>query len=211
MTTKKSILSKDFQVLLQVYEDIFVKNEKTYRNKLAQETGFSELEVDKSLDKMYDRLMIDYKIMKVENEQRMCVVIENDFLPFTRGLYNATEQFDFFVLCQIYEDTINNNPSYFSELKEKTGLSKKELSLNLDKLSDMGIIFYNFKKIENKNILCYEIEDDAMEFSKQQYLNLTKKIDTLTKSLDTSDRLSASTEIVDTIKQKHIKTDELKL
>ena len=94
MITKDQILSTDFCVLVQIYEDTEVKKEPAYFTKLLKETNLSSMQVNKSLDRLYDKIMIDMQIVKTEDgKQTMGFTISENFLPFTEGLYNATENF----------------------------------------------------------------------------------------------------------------------
>ena len=51
------------------------------------------MQLHKSLDRLYDRIMIDMQVVKIEGgDQVMGFTISEDFLPFTEGLYKATEE-----------------------------------------------------------------------------------------------------------------------
>ena len=93
MITKKQILSTDFCALIQIYEDTEIKKEPTYFTKLLKETGLPSMQLHKSLDRLYDKIMIDMQIVKTEDgKQTMGFTISENFLPFTEGLYKATEE-----------------------------------------------------------------------------------------------------------------------
>lgn len=81
---------------------------------------------------------------------------------------------DFSVLAQIYEDTvINEDVAYFSKLAKETGLSARELSKNLDQLSDLEIIYLKYQKIKDgKTLCCFYIDNDAMHLAEDQYNKL---------------------------------------
>ena len=93
MITKKQILSTDFCALIQIYEDTEIKKEPTYFTKLLKETGLPSMQLHKSLDRLYDKIMIDMQVVKIEGgDQVIGFTISEDFLPFTEGLYKATEE-----------------------------------------------------------------------------------------------------------------------
>ena len=100
--TKDRGLSKEFEVLLQIYEDTVINNDAVYFTKLLNETGFSRVELHRCLDRLYDRLMIDQKPASLKDGTKaVCFTISKDFLSYTKGLYNSTEKK---VDCNLCED-----------------------------------------------------------------------------------------------------------
>ena len=110
MITRDKILSTDFQVLLHIYEDNIRKIPATF-TRLMQQTELSRMQLGKSIDRLYDKIMIDAKPTVIKQQklqqyfeekvlnkevsvnkiQCMSFYISENFLPFTKGLYNATE------------------------------------------------------------------------------------------------------------------------
>lgn len=99
-------------------------------------------------------------------------------------MQNNREVNDFEVLAQIYEDTIiNGELAHYKKLVAETGLDKKYVSSNIDKLMDLCLINGDFKKdSNNKWVYCYFVSDEAMPIAKYNYEKLNEESLTLTKS-----------------------------
>ena len=93
MTKTEQVISHDFCVLLQIYEDTEIKKQPVFFKKLLENSDLSRTELNKSLDRLYDRAMIDTKIFVLKDETQVVgYVVNDDFLPFTKGLYNASKK-----------------------------------------------------------------------------------------------------------------------
>jgi len=93
MTDKKIELSIDFKVVLEIYKYTEIYKEQIYFSKLLKKTNLSRSELSKSIDKLYDKIMIDTQIETLKDgEKVVCFMISKNFLPFVKGLYNVIEQ-----------------------------------------------------------------------------------------------------------------------
>ena len=107
---KGKMLSTDFTVLVQIYEDNLKHIPSTY-TRLKNVTWLSRKELDISLDRLYDSMMIDYKPTVIKNQiqqyfeekvfnnkptsntiQCMSYYVGEGILPFVKGLYNCTQK-----------------------------------------------------------------------------------------------------------------------
>lgn len=105
----KNKLSTDFCVLLQIYEDN-VNNVLCTNKRLRTIMGLSRMELGKSIDKLSDLCMIimEYKSLPQQNLRQYfegnaldkkddvsswqvpCWFVDEDILPFLKGLHNST-------------------------------------------------------------------------------------------------------------------------
>ncbi len=93
MTIKKQRLSDDFEVLLYIYEQTEINNTNIYFKKIVEQTGMKQNVVSKSIDRLYDKMMIDAAWARKEDGcWAYCFRVSDSFMGFTKGLYNATQE-----------------------------------------------------------------------------------------------------------------------
>ena len=89
-------LSKDFEVLITIYERTVIFGEKiTYSDlkNILNNENWAKNQVSLSLDRLYDRNMIDVIDAFIKPDvQARCYCVSDRFLPYTQGLYNALER-----------------------------------------------------------------------------------------------------------------------
>ena len=95
MRQKEQVLSNDFQVCTKIYE--FNKNsEDIWYSKLVKvmNGSMSQSTISKSLDRLFDRGMIDGDWKKVDgNRWTRTFKITDEFEGFIKGLYEVTEEY----------------------------------------------------------------------------------------------------------------------
>jgi hypothetical protein len=92
MITKQKVLSDDFHVLVYIYEQTEIYKNNVYFKKIIEETGMKQNVVSKSIDRLYDKMMIDASWARREDGcWAYCFTVSDSFMGFTKGLYNATE------------------------------------------------------------------------------------------------------------------------
>jgi len=93
MITKEQVLSNDFLICIKIFESN-KNNEKIWFSKLVEEMQgkLSVSTVSKSLDRLFDRGMIDGDWEKVDGHWTRTLKITGEFSGFVEGLYNATEK-----------------------------------------------------------------------------------------------------------------------
>ncbi len=95
MAVATRVFSDDFQVCLKIYE-FNRKNEKIWFKKLVEEmdgvpTGPA---ISKSLDKLFDRGMIDGEWENVDGCWTRTLKVTGEFTGFIKGLYNIAGTLD---------------------------------------------------------------------------------------------------------------------
>lgn len=95
MVTKEQIFSNDFQVCLKIYE-FNQRNEKIWFNKLVKEMNGTPTQstISKSLDKLFDRGMIDGEWEKVNGCWTRTLKVTGEFTGFVKGLYNVVKELE---------------------------------------------------------------------------------------------------------------------
>ena len=90
MDATGQVISDDLQVCLKIYE-YNLRREKIWFNKLVEEMGGSPTQrtISKSLDKLFDRGMIDGKWEKVDGCWTRTLNVTGEFTGFIRGLHNT--------------------------------------------------------------------------------------------------------------------------
>ena len=93
MNQKEREVDKQFNILLYIYEETVVHEEDVYFTKIYENTGYKKLDVSSSLDNLYDQGMIDAKWQEMKDgSNAYCYYVDDDFMGFTKGLYNATRK-----------------------------------------------------------------------------------------------------------------------
>lgn len=93
MIQPREVLSNDFLVCTKIYE--FNKNnEDIWFSKLVKSMNGSPSQstISKSIDKLFDRGMIDGDWKKVEGRWTRTFKITSEFEGFVKGLYEVTEE-----------------------------------------------------------------------------------------------------------------------
>ena len=93
MIQPREVLSNDFLVCTKIYE--FNKNnEDIWFSKLVKSMNGSPSQstISKSIDKLFDRGMIDGDWKKVEGGWTRTFKITSEFEGFVKGLYEVTEE-----------------------------------------------------------------------------------------------------------------------
>ena len=92
MVAKGQVLSNDFLICLKIFE-ANQKGEKIWFSKLVEmmRGKISLSTVSKSLDRLFDRGMVDGDWEKVDGRWTRTLKITGEFSGFVEGLYNATE------------------------------------------------------------------------------------------------------------------------
>ena len=81
-------LSKEFELLIYIYEQTIINKEVVIERELPTKFKLmTSTEISRSIDRFYDRCMIDFNY---DNNLGRCITIEEDFLPYIKGLYNAS-------------------------------------------------------------------------------------------------------------------------
>jgi len=95
MVDARQVLSNDFLVCTKIYE--FNKNkEDVWFSKLVKSMNGSPSQstISKSIDKLFDRGMIDGNWKKVDGRWTRTFKITGEFEGFVKGLYEVTEEFE---------------------------------------------------------------------------------------------------------------------
>ncbi|MCL2607085.1 MAG: hypothetical protein FWD92_00800 [Methanomassiliicoccaceae archaeon] len=93
MVRKEQVLSNDFLVCTKIYE--FGKSgEDVWFSKLVKSMNGSPSQstISKSIDRLFDRGMIDGEWKKVEGRWTRTFKITGEFEGFVQGLYEVTEE-----------------------------------------------------------------------------------------------------------------------
>lgn len=94
MDTKSKQISNDFAILLYIYEQTEIQKEIVNFSKIVKETQFDQKIASKSVDRLYDNLMIDASWQKIENGYwAYCFSVSDEFKGFAKALYNVTEHY----------------------------------------------------------------------------------------------------------------------
>jgi len=93
MVQKEQVLSNDFLVCTKIYE-FNKKEEDIWFSKLVKSMkgSPSQSTISKSLDRLFDRGMIDGDWKKVDGRWTRTFKITGEFEGFVKGLYNVTEE-----------------------------------------------------------------------------------------------------------------------
>lgn len=93
MVDRFRILSNDFVVLFYIYEQTEIYKRNICFSQIIKEIDLKQKTVNKSIDRLYDCLMIDAEWKKVEDGNwAYCFSVSENFKGFTKGLYNAVEK-----------------------------------------------------------------------------------------------------------------------
>jgi len=94
MVQKEQVLSNDFLVCTKIYEFTKKKNEDIWFSKLVKSMNGSPSQstISKSIDKLFDRGMIDGDWKKVDGRWTRTFRITGEFEGFVKGLYDVTEE-----------------------------------------------------------------------------------------------------------------------
>lgn len=95
ITRRDHVFSNDFQVCLKIYE-FNQKGEKIWFSKLVKEMKGKPTQstISKSLDKLFDRGMIDGDWEKVDGSWTRTLKITGEFTGFVKGLYNVAKDLE---------------------------------------------------------------------------------------------------------------------
>jgi len=94
MVQKELVLSNDFLVCTKIYEFNKIKEEDIWFSKLVKSMkgGPSQSTISKSIDRLFDRGMIDGDWKKVDGRWTRTFKITGEFEGFVKGLYDVTEE-----------------------------------------------------------------------------------------------------------------------
>ena len=95
MVKKEQVFSNDFQVCLKIYE-FNQKGEKIWFSKLVKEMNGTPTQstISKSLDKLFDRGMIDGEWERVDGYWTRTLKVTGEFTGFVRGIYNVSKDLE---------------------------------------------------------------------------------------------------------------------
>ncbi len=95
MVKNKQIFSNDLLVCLEIYH-FNQKNEKIWFSKLVEmmHRSLTQSTISKSLDKLFDRGMIDGNWENVDGYWTRTLKVTDEFTGFIKGLYNTTKDLD---------------------------------------------------------------------------------------------------------------------
>jgi len=93
MVQKGQVLSNDFLVCIKIHE-FNQKKEDIWFSKLVKSMNGtpSQSTISKSLDRLFDRGMIDGDWKKVDGRWTRTFMISGEFKGFVQGLYDVTEE-----------------------------------------------------------------------------------------------------------------------
>jgi len=93
MNKKESKIDNEFSILLYIYEKTVIDEEDVHFTKIFENSGYKKIEVSGYLDHLYDQGMIDAKWQEMKDgSSAYCYFVDDDFMGFTKGLYNATKK-----------------------------------------------------------------------------------------------------------------------
>ncbi len=95
MIKKEHVFSNDLQVCLKIYE-FNQKEEKIWFSKLVKEMHGTPTQstISKSLDKLFDRGMIDGEWENVNGRWTRTLKVTGEFTGFIKGLYNVVRDLE---------------------------------------------------------------------------------------------------------------------
>ena len=129
MITKQRVLSNDFHVLVYIYEQTEIYKNNVYFKKIIEETGMEQNVVSKSIDRLYDKMMIDADWARREDGcWAYCYTVSDSFMGFTKGLYNNMEDLINYEESKNVVETIKTrkDSSVKSETKKDVASMKQE-------------------------------------------------------------------------------------
>ena len=132
MISREQKLTPDFEVLLTIYEQTVVMGDKITEKdlrELLKDENWLKNQVSLSVERLYDKGMIERKWAFVKPQTwGYCVFIDERFMGFTTGLYNAVQNVEEKKESkQVVDDIKNRAKNKKAETKEDSKDKKPEI------------------------------------------------------------------------------------
>ena len=122
MGDKFKILSNEFEVLVYIYEQTEIEKRNICFSQIVEETELEKQVVSRTIDRLYDHMMIDAEWKKIESgEWRYCFSVSEEMRGFTHGLYNVTQRLS-------SDEIIKNVEKDIVSKKEKKEVKRKVIT-----------------------------------------------------------------------------------